>query len=329
MVEAMKSSPLAIPLLMLLSSSVFAESVLRIQCADNAEGAKVFINGELKGNCPTDLFLPPGDTALRVVKPVDDEQERIYKTEFSLADQSAKRVNVELSQPQLTAEAKQERERARQERERKAAERAMEEAEDGDTDAMRKLAGYYRDGKGIPEDSEKATEWLNTAKSLEAQRAAEKTRTKAADGDIEAMRQLAERYESGDGVEQSPEQAEEWISRAREAEAEARKARQQARQVAAEKARNEELQEYIDNTVYFETTNEFFDVVTNDPGGSPLLTGVSPVLTGFTVVEAAKAPTQSTQVARWRNQMSHRPAAFDNPDSMIARVYARQQSKAD
>ena len=314
---------------MLFSSSALASSVLRVHCADDAIGAKVFVNGEFKDNCPADLFLPPGEKTVRVIKPVDDERERVYETALSLGKQSAKRVIVELSGPQLTAEARQKRKRAQQERERQAAELAMEKAEDGDTDAMRELAGYYREGKGIPEDPDKATKWLDTAESLEAERAAEKTRGKAEDGNIDAMRQLAERYQSGNGVGQSPDKAEQWISRAKEAEAEARQAQEQAERIAEEKARNEKLQEQIDNTVYFETTNEFFDLATDAPLAATLVLPLSPILTGFTVVEAAKAPTQSTRVARWRKQMTQRPAAFDNPDSMIARAHARQHANAD
>lgn len=210
----MKSTPLAIALLMFLSSSALAESVLRIHCGDDAEGARVFIDGEPKGSCPADLFLPPGDTSLRVVKPVDDERERVYETELSLVDESARRVIVKLSHPRLTAEARQQRERARLAREKKAAKLAMEKAEDGDTDAMRELAGYYRNGKGVSEDTDKAEQWATRAETLDSKRLARKTLEQAEAGSVNAMQRMADLYESGDGVPQDDAKASEWRRRA-------------------------------------------------------------------------------------------------------------------
>lgn len=213
----MKSTRLATILLMLVSSSVFAESVLRVHCAGDAEGARVLVNGEFRGNCPADLFLPPGETTLRVVKAVDDDRERVYETAFSLADQSAKRVNVELSGAQLTAEASQKRERARQKREREAAQLAMEKADNGDTEAMRELAGYYRAGSGVPEDAEKAEGWATRADELDSQRIAERTLERAQSGNIQAMQRMADRYENGDGVPQDVDKARQWRQRADQA----------------------------------------------------------------------------------------------------------------
>lgn len=216
----MKSSPAAIILLMLFSSPAIAQSVLRVHCTNDNEGAEIFINDELKGSCPTDLFLSSGEKTLRAVKPVGDDQERVFETNFMLPADSAKRIKVELAEPQLTAEAKRKRKEARLSRERKAAESAREKAEQGDTIAMRELARYYSEGKGVPENPDKAKELRRSARELDEQRSSAEVLEKARNGDIKAMTRIARRYESGMGVDQDRTKAEEWLERARQARAE-------------------------------------------------------------------------------------------------------------
>lgn len=204
----------ALLVLLLFSSQVMAVSVLRVHCPIDAEGAEIFVNGEPKGYCPTDLFISPGEKTLRAVKPVDEDRERVFETHFILAEDGAKRVRVELSAPQLTAEAKRKRRKARLAREKKAAEQALEKAEDGAPDAMRELAGYYRDGQGVPENPEKAQAWETRASEIDAQRSASRTLDRAQGGSIPAMQRMADRYESGDGVPRDAEKAKEWRARA-------------------------------------------------------------------------------------------------------------------
>ncbi|MGM0450082.1 MAG: PEGA domain-containing protein [Pseudomonadota bacterium] len=383
MVEIMKSSPLAITFLLLFSSTALAESILAVRCATEDEGAEVFVNGEFRGDCPANLFLPPGEKTVRVVKPVDDERERVYETTLQLVDDSVERVTVELSRPQLTAEARQKRERARLEREKKAAELAMKKAKDGDTDAMRELADYYRNGEGVSQDAEKANEWAKRADKLDSQRLASKTLERAEAGSVQAMQQMADRYESGSGVpqddskarewrrranqivaedtlekaedgsvdamktmatlyedgkgvEKDSEKAQEWANRAETVTAEREQRKKEREQQAAARERNKALQAAIDNTEYLEYTHYRVTDLFRRGGNGESFFGflsaitLSPFATGSGLVsDMLLAPTKSTDVALWKSRMTSRPAAFENPDSMIANAYANRRSSAD
>ena len=80
--------------LMMILTGLHADSALRIACDGPNEGATVYINGKYKGECPTDLFLSPGDKKLRVVKKVGNEYEKIFEKNFYLVDDSAKKIEV-------------------------------------------------------------------------------------------------------------------------------------------------------------------------------------------------------------------------------------------
>lgn len=365
----MKSSTAALLLLMLFSSSAMAVSVIRVQCPSDAEGAKIFVNGEFKGHCPTDLFISSGEKTLRAVKPVDEERERVFETRFTLVPDASRRIRVELSQPQLTAEAKS-----------KIAGLAREKAEQGDTSAMRELAGYYREGRGVPKNPDAAKKWDHAAKALDEKREAEKILARAENGDKEAMAEIAERYESGVGVEQdrakaeqwrertrqaeaeatrqraeggdtdamrtlatyyaegrglekNPEKAQAWVSRADKADTKAREESEREQRIADKAARDARLQKKIDDTVYLETTRKLVADNFNravDPFGFLAAITLSPLPTASGLVaDAFSDPTKSTQVALWKRRMSSRAAIFDNPDSMIARAYSDQHIHTD
>jgi hypothetical protein len=48
-------------------SEIMAESALRLACDGDARGAKVYINGQLKGDCPSDFFIEAGKIDLKGV----------------------------------------------------------------------------------------------------------------------------------------------------------------------------------------------------------------------------------------------------------------------
>lgn len=54
-------------------------STLHISCNNRDMGAEVFIDGKLKGVCPIEIKIPPGNSTLRVVKKVDGKPERIFE----------------------------------------------------------------------------------------------------------------------------------------------------------------------------------------------------------------------------------------------------------
>ena len=91
-------------------------------------------------------------------------------------------------------------------------------------DAMRAIAGMYKQGKGVEQSQELADEWYAKADSapehvpphaLEEAQAAESGETEAVEQDPgDAMRGVAHLYEEGKGVEQNQELADEWYEKA-------------------------------------------------------------------------------------------------------------------
>lgn len=79
-------------------------AVLRVACDGPATGAEVTVNGSFKGDCPLDIPVPAGTIKLRVLKKVGAGRESVFEQEFRMAADTAKRVDVELGPPQLTAE---------------------------------------------------------------------------------------------------------------------------------------------------------------------------------------------------------------------------------
>ncbi|MDX1590164.1 MAG: tetratricopeptide repeat protein, partial [Oleiphilaceae bacterium] len=216
----------------LLSANAFAESMIRIGCVGEAEGAKVFINGEFADNCPANLFIEPGRKRIRVVQSLGEDYERVFETELVLRADSPKRVNVELSQPRLTAEAK----RAR-------ADRTLSEARDGNIEAMRRMASFYREGSGVEKNIAKAEGWDNKARSAELASEADAVRQRAERGSVDAMRELAGLYEEGRGVDRDTEKAARWRRKAEESEADLTLIRAKSGEVEAMKAMSERYAE--------------------------------------------------------------------------------------
>ncbi|MDX1588374.1 MAG: hypothetical protein R3296_05500 [Oleiphilaceae bacterium] len=223
----------------LLASNAFAETLIRIGCVGEAEGARVFINGEFADNCPANLFIEPGRKRIRVVKSVGEGYERVYETELVLRADSPKRVNVELSQPQMTAEARQRLEQEKQRVEQELARKTLEAARAGEIDAMRQMATFYRRGKGVEQSLEKARFWDNKASDAELAEQAEALRQRAEDGSIDAMRELAEYYDQGRGVEKDSDKAALWRNKAHELEANRTLAEAEAGDVKAMEAMSE------------------------------------------------------------------------------------------
>jgi hypothetical protein len=79
-------------------------AVLRVACDGAAANAEVTVNGVFKGDCPLDIPVPVGTIKLRVLKKVGSGRESVFEQEFRMTADTAKRVDVELGPPQLTAE---------------------------------------------------------------------------------------------------------------------------------------------------------------------------------------------------------------------------------
>lgn len=91
-------------LLILLTASAHAASMIRVACTDDAAGAVVSVNGVLKGDCPFDTQVSAGRVVVRAVRTVNAETERVFESSFTIGDDVIKRVDVVLGQPQFSAE---------------------------------------------------------------------------------------------------------------------------------------------------------------------------------------------------------------------------------
>ena len=193
-----------------MSATANAESVLRVACRGGDEGAKIYINGEYKDKCPANLFLSAGNIKLRVVMRVDSEHERVFEEEVYLGNDSAKKVKVLLSSPQLTASAKKARKLEKERKEKDVARAALAKAKTGDIEAMKAMAGYYSQGKGVVKSSEKAHFWNAKAVETTERNVAMFTLGHAEKGNIKAMEDMAQLYSQGKGVEQDTAKVKMW-----------------------------------------------------------------------------------------------------------------------
>lgn len=105
--------PRALAGALLLGSAMSAQAtaVLRIACDGDSSDAEITLNGEFKGECPVDVQLPAGGYLLRAVKKADLGRIRDFEQQLRLADGTAKKVTVQLSEPHLTAEGQAQRQR--------------------------------------------------------------------------------------------------------------------------------------------------------------------------------------------------------------------------
>lgn len=210
--------------LLLFSSPLLAQSAaIAVYCFDDNDGASVYGNGSFIGECSRSGMiseLPPGDVEIRATKSVGEDHERAYTKTLRLGSGGLTKVVVELGAPTLTLAAKERMERERIEKEKAAAAAVLRRAEAGDVTAMRELAGYYREGKGVNENPSRSRYWDEKARETQERMEAETIIAEAKAGLTPAMRNLATLYETGKGVEKSPDKAQVWREKADSLDAE-------------------------------------------------------------------------------------------------------------
>lgn len=167
--------PLILPLLLVFSSSTLAaNSLIRVDCMEGTAGTDVSLNGEYQFTCSDyqkePIYLEAGDFTVKAVKSLTKEYEQVFTQQLTLLAGEPQRIRVMLPPKTLTAYGKAEQKR-RQEQARIAAkaeakrqlELAVQEdiagAESGEPDAMKRLAERYEKGDGIPKDAETAKYW--------------------------------------------------------------------------------------------------------------------------------------------------------------------------
>lgn len=276
----------------LASPFAHADSLLRVTCVDEDNGAAVLIDNNAVGTCPVITAMPAGTYQVRVVKSVGDDQEQVFEQQVVLVDGRPQSVDAELSAPRLTAAAVKAKARA-------GAAQTLEAAQNGDVDAMLALVRLYETGEGVDKSPVKAEQWR--ARALETKAKAQQNAfytslQQANNGNVGAMYSVAAAYESGEGVTQDRAQAAAWRQR----------------------AKNTALNERLEANGFFNDVKHYnFD----DPGMLTSSTTFVPTSLFIGVVESPSVTSRQMQI---RSEAVMRPASFGNPDSMIARAAQRQ-----
>ncbi len=162
--------------LLAASPSVFAQTsaALRIACDGENAGATVTINDVVKGDCPLDVSVPPGNIRLRVSKNVNGNQERVFEQEFRMTAGTGKRIDVELGKPQTSLAAQKGVEdaveaqfRPKEEEQLRALPALIKKAEGGDSAAMLRVGQVYEWGLAGNVDFKQAAKWYERAARAE------------------------------------------------------------------------------------------------------------------------------------------------------------------
>ena len=312
----MKKVVLISSLLVLITSfPAYSDSIVRVQCEEEDLGAEIYINDTFVGECPVDAPVKAGKVQLRARKIVRDDYEKIFEKQLRVVDGVAQRVEIILSAPQLTAEA-----RLRMTTAETTA--LLAAAEAGDVGAMKKLAQRFDAGVGIKKDPAKAQAWRDKAESTTAQellRAAEA-------GDIKAMLDMAARYDTGAGVKKDHSQAALWRNKADTAKLE------KTAQEELTKSKNKELyqQRRVDAAAPFKNVRDGFKLLSAQNNNEAVTNAVSSplFLPLSTLTDIIELPTKLTDSAKIQSEATVRPSTWGKPDSMIARA-SLQQKAAD
>ncbi len=324
-------------LLFLLTSismplATYAESVIRISCNDADAGSAIYINEQLKGECPKiDVFAQPGVINISVIKTVDNDHEQRFDKKFTLGDDVTQRIEVVLSNTQLTAAGKQraiEAAAAAKAAEAKAAAAAqLQSAQTGNIAAMLALSQLYRTGEGVPQDAQQAEYWSNLAEVTTAKQKL----ASAQAGDITAMTDMASLYTAGKGVTRDPEQALYWQNKATAAQQQEREQEREANRQKQMKAAALAREQKINSINFMEFTG---DVMQRRNGFSPAqmddfsYTTTSPIALPYALLfDIISTPSKISTLMQIKNETAFQPSTWAKPDSMIAQAF--QQNAKD
>lgn len=289
-----------------------ADALVRIACFDANEGAEVTLNGVAKGSCPLDVMATPGKTVIRARKQTDATHEQVWETTLMLGDGAVKRVEVELSAPQLTAAAQREQERQAREKAQAALVADMAAARAGDEAALARVVAAFEAAGSTQE----AATWRNRLERVRATR----IQAEANGGSVPAMDDIASRYEKGLGVEVDAAKATEWRNKAAAAR----------NQKLVEQRRAALLKER-DNISFVGFTKTMLqgagDVmagrrpdVTSGPTMATLVVLYVPVWLASDLVTAPFNTSAMVRVNKQLNALALQPSSWASPDSLLARA---------
>lgn len=177
--------------------------MLRVTCEGDNVGAEVLVNGKFRGECPVDLQVPEGSLKLLVRKKADGGRERVFEQDIRMGEGSVKKVEARLEMAKLNAGEEARLKQMEERLEKMSFGDLQKEAATGNTDAMLKLADYYRFGEnGAPKNIELSVTWYR--KAAEA-------------GNVEAMQKFSKFLYVGIGISADPNQSIIWRTKAAEA----------------------------------------------------------------------------------------------------------------
>jgi hypothetical protein len=296
---------------LVVSFSASADSMLRIKCDDQDVGAEVFINTKFVGSCPLDVPVREGVVVIQARKITNGEYEQLFEKQLRVVDDVVQKIELVMSAPQLTAEAKLKKDTAaaaaQSQREITEATTQLRAAEAGDVAAMRKIADYYDAGMGIKKDPAKAATWRTKAEATAVQGLLREAQL----GNDRAMSELVQRYEAGNGVTKDPAQAQYWRDKLTESK---------RAQVAA--AKEADKQSRIAQINWMPNMTHVMENIVKDDASVALTS--APTIFVASAMDIVTTPFNLTNMQMIKNEAAVRPAAWGNPDSMIAKA-SRQQ----
>ncbi len=271
-----------------------AESLLRLTCDDEDAGAVATLNGREVGTCPADIFIPEGSYQVRVVKTLSGNREQVFETQITLIEGQPKSVSVDLSDPQLTAEAAQLQARDK-------AMRTLTLAQSGDVEAMTTMSKLYYYGEGVERSPANAKIWGEKAIDQRKKQEFELQLRNAMAGNKDSMLTVAALYDQGEGVEKDPVQAISWRQRSHALE----------------------VEEQLNNHQFFSTTKA---AAASTDGTITAATGFTTLAPLMILSDVIASPTVTTEREAIKNSAVLRPSAWAKPDSMIAKVAQLSES---
>jgi hypothetical protein len=290
------------------------ESLLAVYCMNDTDTAAIVIDGKTVGECSEaesrSLFpISVGQHSIEVIKPVSDQYERRFSGTVTINAGVPARIRVNMPEPTLTALGMQQQQQAFQQ--------TLQAANQGDLDAMDKLADAYQTGTGTTADASQAEHWKNRANAIRTARQHEKEFTgvlqKANTGDTDAMRTLINYYSSGYGTEVNPAAAEQWQKTLDQAD---KQTRLNQRRTALENNKKE----------YMPMTQKLFrdnpdpnlsEVSTLSISGLPFSLASDLIGTPFT-------STQRAMIDSEINDLEAHATRWARPDSLVAQAFAGQ-----
>jgi hypothetical protein len=287
-------------LTMALASQAWADGTVRVSCEEEDEGAQISFDEQFVGECPLLIFRAPGTYQMRVQKEVPGGREKVFEKTLTITEGTVQRIEVTLSAPRLTAQGKREQDEAE-------ASRLQRNADRGDADAMDSLAALYDVGTGVSKDPAQAKVWRDKASRTRFQAQFQAAQA----GDANAMRKVAGFYAVGEGVAPDASQSEAWREKALASD-----------NAKATAARVEDRQRRANGVNYFEHTKSGLDDAAKGGVSSWMTFSIPSSMIGM-FSDALSAPSKSTELAQIKSEAVMRPAAWGNPDSMIAQASRR------